>query len=448
MNFAEVTMGNKVFSIISGFFRWYFARWWAAPTAMLFTGLTAIGAGFFQLLQPDAKGWATVSAAAFLLFLFLLPVNLVIGILHFLQRHWKRGAAVWISSALVGAIQLPAFALLAFFLLMNEKDHFADHLKLPERIPLREPLPNRFRPFDDPFRAPGNPFQKQVLSAIGCGRKLPDDAFCRIPALEKLMRSPQGRQRLKNYLDASPDWSTNENSAYGFYATRNGFFEDGSIDIGPFHSQFPITNVDTGKREGIHSQYFFYISLDGKSWCRIDRSERGSSTTSSNGVRFSTWSWFPAGTAKVTILDETDFAGRQMTAKMLELAEKEFSALLLPPQKPAREPHFRLYNGMQGGMYLMDILCNPGEPGLLSLRANEITTGARLSEQRLATCTARIFGSDRPGELFPCKLDFTIYEGNWEQYYGAHFEVWFKPDSGGPERKLFEENYRIQGWMR
>lgn len=103
---------------------------------------------------------------------------------------------------------------------------------------------------------------------------------------------------------------------------------------------------------------------------------------------------------------------------------------------------------MQGGMYLMDILCNPGEPGLLSLRANEITTGARLSEQRLATCTARIFGSDRPGELFPCKLDLTIYEGNWEQYYGARFEVWFKPDSGGPERKLFEENYRIQGWMR
>ena len=137
-----------------------------------------------------------------------------------------------------------------------------------------------------------------------------------------------------------------------------------------------------------------------------------------------------------------------MTAKMLELAEKEFSELLLPPQKPGREPHFRLRNGMQGGIYLMDILCNPGEPGLLSLRANEITTGARLSEQRLAACTARIFGSDRPGELFPSRLDFTIYEGNWEQYYGAHFEVWFKPDSGGPERKLFEENYRIQGWMR
>ena len=37
-----------------------------------------------------------------------------------------------------------------------------------------------------------------------------------------------------------------------------------------------------------------------------------------------------------------------------------------------------LYNGMQGGMYLLDIWCNPGETGTLSVRALEITNGTRL----------------------------------------------------------------------
>ena len=45
-------------------------------------------------------------------------------------------------------------------------------------------------------------------------------------------------------------------------------------------------------------------------------------------------------------------------------------------------------------------------------------------------------------------MHFTIYEGRWGQYYGARFEIWFQSDSGGPERKLFEKNYKIQGWER
>jgi len=37
---------------------------------------------------------------------------------------------------------------------------------------------------------------------------------------------------------------------------------------------------------------------------------------------------------------------------------------------------------------------------------------------------------------FSSDTDFTIYEGDWGKPYVARFELWFKPDNGGQERKL------------
>jgi hypothetical protein len=53
-----------------------------------------------------------------------------------------------------------------------------------------------------------------------------------------------------------------------------------------------------------------------------------------------------------------------------------------------------------------------------------------------------------PTEKFGAKSGFTIYEGDWGKPYAARFEVWFKPDSKGPERKLAERIYKIEGWQR
>jgi hypothetical protein len=41
-----------------------------------------------------------------------------------------------------------------------------------------------------------------------------------------------------------------------------------------------------------------------------------------------------------------------------------------------------------------------------------------------------------------------IYEGDWGKPYAARFEVWFTPDAGGPERKLAERIFKIEGWQR
>jgi len=87
--------------------------------------------------------------------------------------------------------------------------------------------------------------------------------------------------------------------------------------------------------------------------------------------------------------------------------------------------------------------------GSLYLRAYEITEGVPLSESRLKQCSSEYIGwSDDPDELFRASFDFAIYEGDWGQYYGARFEVWFSPGQGGSDRKLMESGWKIDGWER
>lgn len=41
-----------------------------------------------------------------------------------------------------------------------------------------------------------------------------------------------------------------------------------------------------------------------------------------------------------------------------------------------------------------------------------------------------------------------IYEGDWDDYYAARIEVWFKNAETNQESKLLEKVYRVEGWMR
>ena len=92
---------------------------------------------------------------------------------------------------------------------------------------------------------------------------------------------------------------------------------------------------------------------------------------------------------------------------------------------------------------------NPGEPGTVYLRAYEVTRKTRLSEDRLyESSNERVGWSGSPDELFLYNTHVTINEGDWGQPYAARFELWFKPESGTPERKILERNFKIEGWQR
>lgn len=110
---------------------------------------------------------------------------------------------------------------------------------------------------------------------------------------------------------------------------------------------------------------------------------------------------------------------------------------------------FQLYNSFQPGLYEYDFWVGKIESGTIYLKAFEITQKQELSSEDLPRTTRiQIYNPTDSIKKFSIADDFTIYEGDWGDPYAARFEVWFKPDNGTKERKLFSKNYKIEGWMR
>lgn len=117
--------------------------------------------------------------------------------------------------------------------------------------------------------------------------------------------------------------------------------------------------------------------------------------------------------------------------------------------KIVENTEFQLYNSFQPGLYEFDFWTGKIESGTLYLKAFEITQNEQLSSKEIIRKSSiKVFNLSDSVKKFSSKDDFTIYEGDWGQPYAARFEVWFKPDNGKKERKLFTKNYKIEGWMR
>ena len=110
---------------------------------------------------------------------------------------------------------------------------------------------------------------------------------------------------------------------------------------------------------------------------------------------------------------------------------------------------FQLYNSFQPGLYEYDFWIGKIDRGIIYLKVFEITQDYALSTDRLPERSlVKIYNPKDSVIKFATTSHFTIYEGDWGQPYAARFEVWFKPDNGEQERKIFTKNYKIEGWMR
>jgi len=117
--------------------------------------------------------------------------------------------------------------------------------------------------------------------------------------------------------------------------------------------------------------------------------------------------------------------------------------------KIVEKTDFQLYNSFQPGLYEYDFWIGKIESGSIYLKAFEITHNEALSNDDLPrTSSIQIYNPTDSIKKFSTGDNFTIYEGDWGDPYAARFEVWFKPDNGKPQRKLFSKNYKIEGWMR
>jgi len=109
----------------------------------------------------------------------------------------------------------------------------------------------------------------------------------------------------------------------------------------------------------------------------------------------------------------------------------------------------QLYNSFQPGLYEYDFWTSKIDSGTVYIKAYEITQNYPLSAERLPSSSSiKIFNPTDTIVKVGTTGHFTIYEGDWGKPYAARFEVWYKPAIGGQERKLFEKNYKIEGWMR
>ena len=105
---------------------------------------------------------------------------------------------------------------------------------------------------------------------------------------------------------------------------------------------------------------------------------------------------------------------------------------------------------MQGGIYTYEVYLNKIEKGIVYLKIYEITKNEILSKNGIER-ESQIVVENLSNEIKKLKLkdDFTVFEGNWGQFYGSRIEVWFRPENKNEkERKLFSKNYIIQGWER
>lgn len=113
-------------------------------------------------------------------------------------------------------------------------------------------------------------------------------------------------------------------------------------------------------------------------------------------------------------------------------------------------PTFLLYDGFQPGIYQYEIYINEIEKGYTYIKVYEITNNELLSGDDIKQ-KSKIIVENSTNELkkFKLKDDFTVYEGDWGQFYGSRIEVWFQPENKNEkDRKLFSKNYIIQGWQR
>ncbi len=420
--------------------------WWF----LVFPGLLVVICPLVGALGLYLPWWITMPAGV--LFLLTVIYFLVSAIVWFVKKRWKFGIAATACLLIGFLMTAPAFSL-AMMTAMADEDHFADDLTLPVGIELQEP---EYRQSKAGEEGP-NPdeFQAALLKSLETPGTSDPSVLTEIPSLGET--NEKYPELLRRYLSIHPAWWYHTYGGEPYATRRWREWGEWQSSLHGYYSDF-----------GGPSRYQTRVTLgmSGKGWRRGgERVEPGATTklklSQGNSLHESSVTWDEGGIA-VEIFEQGESEERRMTKATIEELEKEFSLLLqnptwehartLLPEGTIRsgKPGFEIFQGRGGGgIYISEIWCNPGEAGQLYLKAFEITQETPLSESRLKGRSSEFVGwSENPEELFRSSFQFTIYEGNWEQYYGARFEVWFTPLSGGPDRKLMESNWKIEGWMR
>ena len=413
-------------------------------------------------LSISVGWWQDAACFAVLL---CLPYYFIMAVVWACKRRWAMLAlSVGSMAILAGTFVFCAFVMMFISAFGGPaEDGFADNLTLPTDVELAEPIRRAISKHQPEFESENatDPFQDALLRSLTTPAGNDAKIYAKVSNLELLATNHP--KLLLRYLSARPEWRVFEERGKQ-YATRR--WKIGGKWQYELHGYYSAHDLESDT-ELEQFQTRFTIGLEGSPWARLGRDTtrvkmgewKNVKLSEGNGIDES-HCVIAAGPIVLEIFEQSIGKERRLTKAAIRQFESELKPLVKTPTEetllgllPAEErktgqPDLILSESFQGGIYDGEVWCNPGEPGMIYLRAYEIMTGRRLSAGRLREKSSeRVNWSDDPNELSLAKTNFKIYEGDWGQYYGARFEVWFEPDSGKAERKLLEKNFKIEGWM-
>lgn len=430
------------------FLRFAGTSWWFAPVCALGCALVSSAANVAMGSGAKAAwvGWVWMPGVALAVFFGLWA--LCVAVRWAWKRSWKRALGTMLALGAATVAGGGAFMGTLLLMLLFAEDHFAEGLAIPEGIDIAEPGASRWP--GGPDGSGGDPYFAAVAAAVAVPGT--DDATLTadVPSLARL--AAEHRDLLLRYLCMHPAWRVFEQDGK-LCATRT--MRQGG------EWRYPLHGYQNNWLSGKDNRWQTRLTIGFPDpWVpgRVAKDRFAPGETKKVETELVV---IDAGNACLEIFEQSGAPERRITKALVRLVEDELRPLadspteetlrvLLPPDAISRgEPDIALRDSSQGGIYDATLRANPGEPGLAWLKAFEVTKGTPLSVSRLAEYSnVRLGWSDAPAELFTGVSTFTIYEGDWDQYYAARFELWFRPDSGTPERKLAERTFKIQGWMR
>jgi len=381
---------------------------------------------------------------------------------NFIQKRRRIGVINLLLTVGCGAVAIFALGFVMFASMFGpSEDGFADSLTIPEGIEIADPDRDTTDPWGASTPKGSDGFQNSVRSVLAVpGTGKPEFA----PAMPSLrMASTDHPNAFRDYVEASPDWHVFIEQGNRFASRRWSYAGEPRDTLHGYISEFSGAS---------RFQTRCLLCLDLKQWSRysVQHVQEGNNSVKpdmsvGNELQESRV-MVECGGVWVEIFEQSDNPERRVTKATVANLEKEFSEFLKNPEAAVTAARtrsrelasrlagdgghpFRLLTGMQPGIYVVVYSLNPGEPGSVYLKAFEVTKGTPLSVERLeAKSKTRMTWSDDSSERFGAKAGFKIYEGDWGKPYAARFEVWFRPDSGKPARKLAERIFRIEGWQR
>lgn len=130
------------------------------------------------------------------------------------------------------------------------------------------------------------------------------------------------------------------------------------------------------------------------------------------------------------------------------LAQSDSLGTTEPVDSLDANTYLTIWNGSQGGIYRYDFYYGPLPAGEIYLKCYEVTENIPLSETRMKKRSRVKFDTTTSFSKLADRQQFTIYEGDWNDFYAARIEVWYKNAATKEEKKLAEKVYRVEGWMR